>query len=399
MSASCPDTLANYIFRIAAEPFTPKPLIADILRTEYCPLGSIFLVEGIDIIHTSRSKRWRVVRLLLGDGQLCIQAVLSAEMHRYVDAGDVAVGSYIKLGVFRVGTNRQDARSTIAGNLREKAALKQGRPMVYLVVEDLVMVGWDNRLLEEPNEADVTSATEGTLIQKDERRKGAKDAEGQPSGAPNLATPAKVHSVTMAPASSIPKTTADADLLKEVVKADDDFESNTITYHKTTQKQLEITAQTSGYVASLDSRHLPWSSTDPTKPLKLTPLRNIPHLPYKQNWSVNLLAIVSAISDLEPSALPPFSQRQARIADPSTSKHVHLTVFLDAEEFHPEVGSVVLLLGVKNHRFDGGSVKKYVSDRPKDGSSWWYENPTQFLWCDVEGLRRWWDEVGTERHT
>lgn len=160
----------------------------------------------------------------------------------------------------------------------------------------------------------------------------------------------------------------------------------------------------------------------PKPPVRMTLLKAIPSLPYKQNWSVNVLAVVSAITPVEPASLPPsFAQRQVRLADPTTPKHVLLTVFLDPDKFEPEVGSVVLLLGVKNHMFDGGSLKKYATDRAKGSENvarvlatadrgaargtngggtggggggsgaWWFENPTQFAWCDVAGLRRWWD--------
>jgi hypothetical protein len=71
---------------------------------------------------------------------------------------------------------------------------------------------------------------------------------------------------------------------------------------------------------------------------------------------------------------------------------VLLTVFLDPDDFSPAVGSVVLLLGVKNHRFDGGSLKKYASDRPRSGGRWWFEEPKELGWCDVAGMREWWDK-------
>ncbi|KKY38046.1 hypothetical protein UCDDA912_g01956 [Diaporthe ampelina] len=129
-----------------------------------------------------------------------------------------------------------------------------------------------------------------------------------------------------------------------------------------------------------------------SKSLKLTPLKSIPYLPYKQNWAVNVLAVVAWLSDVEPALLPGYvgKQRTARLTDPSTDKQVLLTVFLDPDEFAPEVGSVVLLLGVKNHRFDGGSLKKYGNEKPRPGTNWWFKNPADIEWCDVEGLKNWW---------
>jgi hypothetical protein len=81
----------------------------------------------------------------------------------------------------------------------------------------------------------------------------------------------------------------------------------------------------------------------------------------------------------------------ARITDPSTAKQVHLTVFLDPDQFNPKVGSAVLLTGVKNHRFDGGSLKKYASDKAL--GKWWFEDPWELAWCDVRGIKDWWAEM------
>ncbi|KAI1388648.1 uncharacterized protein F4822DRAFT_252496 [Hypoxylon trugodes] len=368
-----PSLEAPDITCIAPEPFEPIPLIADILRTGYCVPGSVFLVEGIDSVHTSKSKRWRAVRLLLGDGELCIQALLSAEMHRYIDQGDIAFGSYVKLDRFRVerndaSNNPKRAPSGSKGKEKERGSRHAENSMVYLVVEDLSLVGWNNALVDV---MDVEVTQPNTEVQEDQ-------AEAKPPSPPRVDTVVANHG-TQSFDSGIG--------LPREIDADDDFEVMPDAATKVTQNRLDLATRTKD-----KANNLPWSSNNPGKPLKLTKLRSIPNLPYKQNWSVNVLAVVSALSPIEPSGLPPYTQRQTRLADPSTDKHVLLTVFLDPDRFAPAVGSVVLLLGVKNHRFDGGSLKKYASDRPPIGQDWWYENPAQFDWCDVEGLRTWWTE-------
>ncbi|KAI8957938.1 hypothetical protein F5Y11DRAFT_61870 [Daldinia sp. FL1419] len=382
MSASSPlqSYEASDITCIAPEPFETIPLIADILRTGYCIPGSIFLVEGVDSAHTSRSKRWRAVRLLLGDGDLCIQALLSAEMHRSIDEGEVAFGSYVKLERFRVEWRDLDNGShgnspSIKG--KEKAHSAENR-MVYLVIEDLMLVGWNNVLVDT---VPVESVQTGAEVPHDR--------------AENMAE-ASITTTKPALDNNVPQVfDSDVSPLEDIADEDDDFEAIPDADSKATQNRLDLAADSNNVAArnASNTNHLPWSSNNPGKPLKLTKLRSIPNLPFKQNWSVNVLAVVSAISGLEPSGLPPYSQRQARLTDPSTNKHVLLTVFLDPEQFTPAVGSVVLLLGVKNHRFDGGSLKKYASDRPAAGHSWWYENPAQLDWCDVQGLRQWWEET------
>ncbi|KAK8862593.1 hypothetical protein PGQ11_008828 [Apiospora arundinis] len=405
--------LAPEIACITAEPFTPKPLIADILRTKYCIPGSIFLVEDVETCNASRSKRWRAIRLMLGDGELCIQALLAAEMHRYVDGGEVSIGSYIKLEAFRLEWLNSAASEAATGKGKEKEDTLAARSekVPYLVVSRLDIVGWNNRLLEMAGAAGFLSDMEDPDIEV---------ADLEESSTAFAQTSGKGEEALAKPPLTKPMN-ADTSLLKEVADAtdEDEFEAMMVSPQQTAQKRAELATQQqllqsqspsapqaaamvavvpgtdSGYAkpGSEKERPLPpWLDTDPTKPLKLTPLRGIPNLPYKQNWSTNVLAVVATVSELQPSTLPPSrQQRQARLAHPSTPKQVHLTVFLDPAEFAPSVGSVVLLLGVKNHRFDGGSLKKYASDRPKQGGRWWFENPTQFLWCDVEGLQRWWD--------
>ncbi|KAH8162159.1 hypothetical protein CIB48_g6090 [Xylaria polymorpha] len=382
MSASAPQipsACSSDITCIAPEPFEPKPLIADILRTGFCVPDSVLLVEGVDITHTSKSKRWRAIRLLLGDGDLCIQALLSAEMHRLIDRGEISFGSYVKLQQFRV--EWRDIADANAGD----PGKRKNRQMVYLIVESLVMVGWNNTLTDPSMAEQAEIGLDYAEVESE-----APEARDNLPSPPRLSEPEKAQSPSQ---TEVAQPTADGD--SGPADIDDEFEVIAISKNKTAINRKEVAAAIVNHerdaAASPGSR--PWLSNDPSGPLKLTTLRSVPNLPYKQNWSVNVLCVVSAISDVEPAGIPPYTQRQARLTDPSTDKQVLLTVFLDPHLFNPQVGSVVLLFGVKNHRFDGGSLKKYASDRTKAGENWWYENPTQFTSCDVDGLRRWWTEI------
>lgn len=263
-------------------------------------------------------------------------------MHRFVRTGEVALGAYIRCEAFYTKWRN----------------IKDGS-MVTLVVEDLVTVGWNEsyRALGKDQET-VTQPYPATSEQPQQQSE-------EPQA---TAKPSSGHAEDLG-----------FDNEEEASEAFETLASPT--KPKPQQKPQQPIA-------------LPRDWHDPQAPLKLTTLRSIPHLPYKQNWSCNVLAIVSSLSDVEPSNLPPHRQRTARLVDPSTSKQVHLTVFLDPEEFNPRVGSPVLLVGVKNHRFDGGSLKKYDSDR-KNGRRWWFEDPSELGWCDVEGIKAWWSEVTT----
>ncbi|KAF6842785.1 hypothetical protein CMUS01_02778 [Colletotrichum musicola] len=382
MSPHAPDTSATtpeIALADDAEPFVPKPLISDLLRTRYCVPGSIFLVEDVESLPVSRSRRWRAVRMMLGDGELCIQALLRGEMHRFLDKGAVRVGCYVRLGKFSV--NFKDLEGEDSG----------GRKMVYLVVDDLLTVGW-HRALTKPDtmpESPEAPPPEDFISDSDLDMEAVRqlDSPTKPKNPDPKTTvqsrlqPNNPTKPPMAPRSVAPVHKQPAD------DGDDDeagFEVMEVSETKVTQRRA--VKNVGGPVA------LPRDWTDPSIPLKLTTLRSIPNLPFKQNWSVNVLAIVASLSEVEPSHMPPHTQRTARLVDHSTSKQVILTVFLDAEEFRPKVGSVVLLVGVKNHRFDGGCLKKYTSDRPRPGNRWWFEEPRQFEWCDVDGLKAWWEQ-------
>ncbi|KAK5635072.1 hypothetical protein RRF57_010784 [Xylaria bambusicola] len=408
MSASAPTASAD-ITCLTPEPFEPKPLIADILRTRYCVPDSIFLVEGVDVFHTSKSKRWRAIRLLLGDGELCIQALMAPETHRFVDRGEVVVGVYIKLEKFRFEC--QDIENEETTSSRGKGSeiehsdeigaehsdedkerkKNKGQQMVYLIVDSLDIVGWHNTLIDSSMDDEVevdTDVAEPESVAHEE-------SETQiHSPGPEKAQQSQQTVITQPDPKGDGKP-ADADHDSETMPISNDH----ITQKREAAAATAIATTTTTTAAATnhttDTACLSQPSHNLIQPLKLTKLRSIPNLPYKQNWSVNVLCVISAISDVEPAGIPPYTQRQARLTDPSTDKHVLLTVFLDAHLFTPKVGSVVLLVGVKNHRFDGGSLKKYDSDRPKTGGSWWFENPAHLPWCDVDGLSRWWDAFGT----
>lgn len=313
--------------------------------------------------------------LLLGDGQLCIQALLGGGLHRFVETGQIAVGAYVRLDEFLLRFHEGD----------EDEEDKPER-VVYLAVEDLVTIGWNKsyqeawRLQSRETEQELRTENdldleEANLEYKEEAVEMAQQEE-QP-GAMEAASDSDDEDDAFEDVPTVVESRNASSRLAPVA-------SNAPT--SSTAAYARSSAATKGQVIAM-----PRDWHDPQTPLKLTTLRSIPLLPYAQNWTCNVLGIVASLSEVETSHLPPYKQRIARIADPSTAKRVHLTIFLSPENFTPKVGSVVLLVGVKNHRFDGGSLKKYASDAVP--AQWWFENPIDLSWCDVSGLQEWWTQV------
>lgn len=379
-----------------SQPFTPRPLISEILRTSYCAPGSVLLVENIEAT-IPVSRRYRTVRLLLGDGELCIQALLRAEMHGLVDGDQFFEGCYVRLDRFEVHSIplRPDQQGDDDGS-------HGSAEMVFLVVHDMATVGWDTAYMEM---AGTTGMEQAVMLRTKQGAQDDRKAEAvtvHAVAAQTAAAPAALPTTESRPAPTKESAVDPADEVDE----DDDFEVTEISEQRASdrrrgaglpqQPQPQAQAAHPSHPSHQHQHQPPQTPGDlelTNNPPRLTPLRSIPNLPYKQNWAVNVLAVVASLSDVLPALLPTYvgRQRTARLADPSTSKQVLLTVFLDPDGFAPEVGSVVLLLGVKNHRFDGGSLKKYGNEKPRGGARWWFENPTGLEWCDVEGLRGWWE--------
>ncbi|KAG5954925.1 hypothetical protein E4U57_003899 [Claviceps arundinis] len=364
-------------------PFTLIPIIKDLVRTRYPVPGSIFLVEDVQIVSLTATGRWQVIRLLLGDGEFCIQAILGDTMHRFVHTGEIAVGTYVRVDDFQLRTN---------DSLDEYGSSNK---MVFLVVHDLSTVGWNRSVQElhehqrqqheqqqqkeEIQQYQAALSKNPTVPEIDQ--KPAREVESPFRSESN--TPTKAHrSRNIKPGGKrTPQNSRTADAFEE-------FEVLAFPLRKSPSKPPATKAsdkQSTVPIALARDWH------DIQTPLKLTTLRSIPTLPYRQNWSCNVLAIITYVSPVEASHLPPYKQRTARVADPSTAKHVHLTVFLHPEEFNPTVGSAVLLTGVKNHRYDGGSLKKYAGDTVPE--KWWIEDPWELKWCDVKGIKAWWADM------
>lgn len=387
-----------------------KPILADLLHSGICASGSLFLVEEV-IPSVEIGNKHRAVRLLLGDGELCIQSLLSPELHGLVDNEIIYTGCVIRLNKFQLssvdlaeseGVDASHKASTETGHRESVPSATAPSRMFYLVVEDAITVGWSNIFLSILGKPPRQRRPLGSGNKELRRRMRVTWADQISLDTSRPVTPPHPErGPLIAKSSNSVHATAridhvayrerrdgDADADGVETETEDAFETMTVSEAKATQRRTELEAYNK---LQVEKNQLPWTWDDRANPLKLTPLRLIPNLPYKQNWMVNVLVIVSSLSDVEPSHLPPYRQRTARLADPSTTKQVLLTVFLDPDEFAPQVGSVVLLVGVKNHMFDGGCLKKYASDRPKPGASWWFESPDELDWCDVEGLKAWWD--------
>jgi hypothetical protein len=347
-------------------------------------------------------------------------------MFYLVEKRDVFVGCYVRLGdfVMRFEEPEGDEQNLFDQgdedqDEKEEREREDEKGMVYLIVNELEIVGWNESYMamwrrhekgKDAADAEQPAVVTGKVSANEQlagENQGTVSEEAHTTpktyrpkqdavrftdlrASPSIQTPTKVRSQDKGKAQTPRPLDNNHDDDDDLENAFDAFEARTFPVRKTMPKNPAASNDKS----QQQPIALPKNWHNHQVPLKLTTLRLIPHLPYAQNWSVNVLAIVASLSPVEPSHLPPGMQRTARITDTSTAKQVQLTVFLDPKEFTPRVGSAVLLVGVKNHRFDGGSLKKYASDGKRESDRrWWFEDPWHMSWLDVAGIKSWWQGV------
>lgn len=107
---------------------------------------------------------------------------------------------------------------------------------------------------------------------------------------------------------------------------------------------------------------------------------------------VDVFAVVHSVDNKTMSGW--HYKRDIQIVDPSTRRKIQLSVWVDAINFTPAVGTPALMRNVRfdphdPHRQDGGSLLATMKDC--GGKDWFVPNPVHVPGCDVDGLRDWWN--------
>lgn len=119
----------------------------------------------------------------------------------------------------------------------------------------------------------------------------------------------------------------------------------------------------------------------------------------RRNYTCSVLGLVTWISPSlihKPnSPFPP--KRHIKIHDPSISSRrvgVTVAVYVDAREFVPEAGTVVLFRGVTMQRWEGEVILNAYATLKDGGEEWFVDGDERLeeMGYDVKGLRRWWVE-------
>ena len=133
-----------------------------------------------------------------------------------------------------------------------------------------------------------------------------------------------------------------------------------------------------------------------SRPIKLTSLAQLTGANATRNEIHDVFAVVCSVDENIISRKGMQDTRHIRIMDPSTTKKVLLSVFVDPHHFRPAVGTVALIRSVLTHTWDGGSLNVYAKqcrDR-----QWFIKEPVGVAGCDTQALKAWWARRGGDEN-
>ena len=122
--------------------------------------------------------------------------------------------------------------------------------------------------------------------------------------------------------------------------------------------------------------------------LHVTPLAAITGPKKCRNTHHDILALIVSVSADTIKRPGMALKRDIRVMDISTTKKVCLSVFVDAQNFVPEPGTVALFKHLTTHEFDAGSLNAFSKEC--EGKEWFIPDPPGFENGEVAQLRDCW---------
>ncbi|KAL9008100.1 MAG: hypothetical protein Q9173_006741 [Seirophora scorigena] len=360
-----------------------KPVIHELVRTQVCFPNLKLLVDKIVVVtlpDVDELAGNEAYKLTLTDGEKTIQALVKRRIYTTIYSEHVREGSYVILKVYHLARGeRVDGEGTI----------------IYIVIEDFYSIGQDDRydVQLEPIKGKAQAAVE-------------LDHTGQPTHrdvpravALESAHPVSQDSVTgkevedqdenaSQTQEKPPPTPPSSQQLREAMKrkwdtALDEIDTND-TYRISKYRRLEEARAKEAREAAAASAK---AMLVRYKSLPTTPLVALTGPNKQRNTKHDVLALITSVSEIiKCTGMPP--KRDLRLIDISTIKKVCLSVFANAEDFHPEPGTVALFKHLTTHDCDGGSLSAYAKDC--QNQEWFVPDPPGFENGEVAQLKDCW---------
>ena len=359
-----------------------EPVIEHIVQARIFGTPITVLVDRIHIVpYQSEDEDSQAYRLWLSDTQKMVQAVLLAKFRPFLASRKIREGSFVQISRYRVAK---------ANRINRKGQV------LYLAVEDIRPVGHDGRrsvpltveqarvstelpTTREEGISSISPILPGPELSVDLQNQGLlgqKRAYDERCPSPPSVSRDQTKKYTLPDGAGAIGSRAS-------------FSAVASSTRRTFRPPLRLSSGTEPF--SNEKNKL----RSITRPLSLTTLAEVTGLPHtlQRNRVIDIFAVIVEVSPTvvtrtHLSHLDVPLSRNLRIVDPSTFKKVQLTVFVDATDFKPTVGTVALFRSVTTHEWDGGSLKAY----PRDcmGREWFLPWPWDVEECDVKAMLSWW---------
>ncbi|KAL8929016.1 MAG: hypothetical protein Q9208_001459 [Pyrenodesmia sp. 3 TL-2023] len=355
-----------------------KPIIEELVRTQVCFPNLKLLVERIAVVivpEVDELSGNEAYKLTLTDGEKTIPALLKRRIYKTIYSEDIREGSYVILKVYHLAQGEK---------INGKGVVN------YIVIEDFYSIGEDGRhdlglqAIEEASQ----HALESSFSDMEDTRVTAAGADPLRDGALAKAAPREGDDMENQDQAAAP-TSPSSQQLREAMKrkwdtALDEIDTND-TYRLSKYRKLEeARAREAKEAAAASAKAL----LIRYQSLPTTPLVALTGSNKQRNTRHDILALIVSISPepIKRNGMPP--KRDLRVMDISTIKKVSLSVFANAEDFHPEPGTVALFKHLTTHDYDGGSLNAYAKDC--EGQEWFIPDPPGFENGEVAQLKDCW---------
>ncbi|CAL8581510.1 hypothetical protein XPA_007199 [Xanthoria parietina] len=369
-----------------------NPVIQELVRTRVCLPNLKLLVHRIGVVTLPDLDELdgnEAFKLTLTDGDKTIQALLKRRIYRVLYDHDIREGSFVILKVYHLAQGKK-----IHGNGTIK----------YLVIEDFFSIGEDGRYYADCEaqagsgfpESSKHLPTSATVKPDTSNRQsglgGELLANMKAQELPTLEVavshqdPKLLHHLDKENATPTPPSSQQ---LREAMKRKWDTALEEIdmndTHRISKYRKLEETRAREAQQAAVAAAK---ALLVRFESLLTTPLVAVTGPNKRRNTRHDVLALIVSISpDTVKRAKMP-SKRDLRIMDISTTKKVLLSVFAEAEGFHPPPGTVALFKHLTTHDYDGGSLNAYAKDCTS--SDWFVPDPPGFENGEVAQLKDCW---------
>ncbi|KAL8651509.1 MAG: hypothetical protein Q9210_003212 [Variospora velana] len=356
-----------------------KPVIHELVRTQVCFPNLKLLVDQIVIVtlpDVDELSGNEAYKLTLTDGEKTIQALVKRRIYKAIYNEDVREGSFIILKVYHLArAERLDGKGTI----------------IYIVIEDFYSIGEDDRYDVELEPIPEMSGAAADLDHTGQNTPRGVTLDSANRASHNSLVGKEVENQdenASQDQEKPPSSPPTSQQLREAFKrkwdtALDEIDTND-TYRLSKYRKLEeARAKEAREAAAASARAM----LVRYQSLPTTPLVALTGPNKQRNTKHDVLALITSVSEIiERAGMPP--KRDFRLIDISTIKKVSLSVFVNAEDFHPEPGTVALFKHLTTHDYDGGSLNAYAKDC--ENQEWFVPDPPGFENGEVAQLKDCW---------